>query len=85
MVAITSSGELVVTEHWKISIFSRDGKRIRSINNTCVGSGIKRYKLDPWGVALDEDSNIYLSNTGDMCFPNGAWRAVCFEIVDAFG
>ena len=36
IVAITSSGDLVVSEHCKISIFSRDGKRIRSINTTSV-------------------------------------------------
>ena len=62
MVAITSSGELIVSEDCAISVISRDGKRIRSINTTSVKSGIRRYKLHPWGVAVDEDSNIYISD-----------------------
>ena len=62
MVAINSSGELVVSEHCKISVISGDGKRIRSIDTTSVRSGIRRYKLNPWGVAVDEDSNIYVSD-----------------------
>ena len=57
MVATTSSGELVVSEFCKISI-DRDGERIRNIDTTSVRSGIRRYKLDPWGFAVDEDSNI---------------------------
>ena len=63
MVATTSSGELVVSEYYKVSIISRDGKRIRSIDISSVTSGIRRYKLDPWGVAVDEDSNIYVTDT----------------------
>ena len=62
MVAINSSGELVVSEHCKISVISRDGNRIRSIDTTSVWSGIRRYQLNPWGVAVDEDSNIYVSD-----------------------
>ena len=62
MVAITSSGELVVSEDFTISILSRDGTRIRSIDTTSVRSGIRRYKLHPWGVAVDENSNIYVSD-----------------------
>ena len=54
MVATTSSGELVVSEDYKISVISRDGKRIRSIDTTSVMSGIGRYKLYPWGVAVDD-------------------------------
>ena len=62
MVATTSSGELVVSEDHKISIIGRDGERIRSIDTTSVRSGIRRYKLDPWGVAVDKDSNIYVTD-----------------------
>ena len=62
MVATTSSGELVVSEDHKISVISRDGERIRSIDTTSVRSGIRRYKLDPMGVAVDEDSNIYITD-----------------------
>ena len=62
MVAITSSGELIVSEDCVISVISRDGKRIRSIDTTSVKSGIGRYKLYPWGVAVDEDSHIYISD-----------------------
>jgi len=35
---------------------------IRSIDTTSVRSGIRRYKLDPWGVAVDEDSNTYVTD-----------------------
>ena len=69
MVATTSSGDLVVSEHCKISIFSRDGKRIRSIDTTSVSSGIRRYKLNPNGIAVDEDSNIYVSDTESHRLP----------------
>ena len=62
MVATTSSGELVVSEDQKISIIGRDGERIRSIDTTSVRPGIRRYKLNPWGVAVDEDSNIYVTD-----------------------
>ena len=63
MVAINSSGELVVSEHCKISVISGDGKRIRSIDTTSVRSGIRRYKLKPNWVAVDENSHIYVSDT----------------------
>lgn len=62
MVATTSSGELVVCEYHKVSIISRHGKRIRSIDPTSVRSGIRRYKLNPWGVAVHEDNNIYVTD-----------------------
>ena len=62
MVATSSSGELVVSEYYKVSIISRDGERIRSIDTTSVRSGIRRYKLNPYGVAVDEDSNIYVTD-----------------------
>ena len=63
MVATTSSGELVVSGIYEISIIGRDGERIRSIDTTSVRSGIRRYKLYPYGVAVDDDSNIYVTDT----------------------
>ena len=62
MIATTGSGELVVSEVNKISFISRDGERIRSIDTTSVRSGIRRYKLDPTGVAVDKDGNIYVTD-----------------------
>jgi len=62
MVAVTNGGELIVSEEYKISVISRDGKRIWSVDTTSVRSGIRRYKLDPYGVAVDEDRNIYVSD-----------------------
>ena len=63
MIATTSSGELVVSEgDNRLSFISRDGERIRSIDTTSVRSGIRRYKLDPTGVAVDEDGNIYVTD-----------------------
>ena len=63
MIATTISGELVVSENYKISVISTNGKRIRSIDTSSVRSGgIRRYKLNPSGVAVDEDSNIYATD-----------------------
>ena len=62
MTAITGSGELVVSGPCKISFISRDGERIRSIDTTSVRSGIRWYKLDSTGVAVDEDGNIYVTD-----------------------
>ena len=62
MIATTGSGELVVSEENKISFISRDGERIRSIDTTSVRSGFRWYKLEPRGVAIDEDDNIILCN-----------------------
>ena len=62
MIATTDSRELVFSEDYKISFISRDGDRIRSIDTTSVRSGIRRYKLDPRGVAVDEDGNIYVTD-----------------------
>ena len=62
MIATTGSGELVVSEDYKISFIRRDGERIRNIDTTSVRSGIRRYKLNPTGVAVDEDDNIYVTD-----------------------
>ena len=63
-IVTTDSGELVVSEGTnRISfINSRDGEKIRSIDTTSVRSGIRRYKLNPTGVAIDEDGNIYVTD-----------------------
>ena len=62
MIATTGSGELVASEKNKISFIRRDGERIRSIDTTSVRSGIRRYRLDPTGVAVDDDGNIYVTD-----------------------
>ena len=62
MIATTGSGELVVSEDNKISVISRNGERMRCIDTTFVRSGIRRYKLDPTGVAIDKDGNIYVTD-----------------------
>ena len=62
MIATTGSGELVVSGANKISFISRNGERIRSIDTTSVRSGIRKYKLEPRGVAVDEDGNIYVTD-----------------------
>ena len=63
MIATTGSGELVVCDKKKrISFITRDGERIRTIDTTSVRSGIRRYKLDPTGIAVNKDGNIYVTD-----------------------
>ena len=67
----TGSGELVVSEYLsdKISFISRDGKRIRSIDTLSVRSGIRKYQLNPTGVTVDEDGNIYVTDVESHRLP----------------
>ena len=62
MIAATSRGELVVSERFKISLIHRHGKRIKNIDTASVRSDNRRYKLNPCGVAVDKDNNIYVTD-----------------------
>ena len=62
MIATTGSRELVVSRANKISFISRGGERIRSIDTSFVRSGIRWYSLNPRGVAVDKDGNIYVTD-----------------------
>ena len=61
MITTTTSGELVYSEDRKISVIRKSGQWIRSIDTTSIRSGIRRYKLNPKGVAVDDDGNIYVT------------------------
>ena len=60
-VAVSKSGEVVVSEHSRhcISVYSRDGKKIRSFGSK--GSGIGQFKY-PHGVAISSDNCIIVAD-----------------------
>ena len=57
-IALNSKQQLVVAE-WdgKVSVFNKEGKKVRTITHEKV--------LHPAGVAVDEDDNIYVTDSGN--------------------
>ena len=60
-VAVNNSGEVVVSEYWnhRISVYSREGKHIRSFGSTGFKEGQFLY---PHGVAITSDNHILIAN-----------------------
>ena len=71
-VAVTQSGELVVSEYDGncISIFSRSGSKIRSFGT--FGNGAGQFGC-PCGVAVDEDNNIYVADSHNYRIQKFTW------------
>ena len=59
-VAVNSAGEVLVTESKKISVFDKKGKKLRDIK-------LPTDDVDLSGIALDEDDNIYVTDSGRHC------------------
>ena len=60
MLAITRKGKIIVSEGYRVSVFSKDGQRISTIES--ARTTLKNYKLNPTGVTTDSDGNIYVAD-----------------------
>ena len=60
-VAVTNSGEVVVSEYWnhRISVYSREGKLIRSFGS--IGSNERQFRC-PRGVAITSENHILIAD-----------------------
>ena len=60
-VAVSDSGEVVVSEHYshRISVYSREGKHIRSFGSKGSNKGQFQY---PYGVAITSDNNVLIAD-----------------------
>ena len=58
IIAITGSGELVVSEYHNIS---REGQIISSIYTTSVKSGSNWYRLELMGIVVSDDGSIHVT------------------------
>ena len=56
--AINSVGEIIITERRDVTVFDKEGKKLRKINTSDYN--IK----DPTGVAVDETDSIYIADCG---------------------
>ena len=54
------NGEMIVCEQNRVSVYTKDGQKIKTIES--VQSGIRSYKLDPTGVAVDGSGNMYITD-----------------------
>ena len=54
------NGEMIVCERNRVSVYTKDGQKIKTIES--VRSGIRRYKLNPNGVAVDGSGNMYITD-----------------------
>ena len=56
----TRNGEMIVCEYNRVSVYNKDGQKIKTIESVC--SGIRIYNLDPSGVAVDGSGNMYITD-----------------------
>ena len=59
-VAVNSAEEVLVTEHKKIAVFDKKGKKLRAIK-------MPKDDVDLSVIAIDEDDNIYVTDSGRHC------------------
>ena len=59
-VAVNSAEEVLVTERKKIAVFDKKGKKLRDIK-------MPTDDVDLNGIAIDEDDNIYVTDSGRYC------------------
>ena len=57
---VNSAKEVLVTEHKKIAVFDKKGKKLRDIK-------LPTDDVDLNGIAIDEDDNIYVTDCGRHC------------------
>ena len=61
-IAISRDSDVIVCDQQKITVYTMRGEKIRQFGSEGKGKG---QFSDPWGVALDSDGCIYVSDSGN--------------------
>ena len=60
-IVTTRNGEMIVCESNRVSVYTKDGQKIKTIIES-VWSSIRSYQVNPTGVAIDGSGNMYITD-----------------------